>query len=54
MDLAHALKVALETGKVQIGLTETLAAAQGLYHLAYKLAEMLRALHRAVSRAVWA
>jgi large subunit ribosomal protein L30e len=27
MDLAHALKVALETGKVQIGLTETLAAA---------------------------
>ena len=26
MDLAHALKVALETGKVQIGLTETLAA----------------------------
>jgi large subunit ribosomal protein L30e len=29
MDLAHALKVALETGKVEIGLTETLAAAQG-------------------------
>ena len=28
MDLAHALKVALETGKVQIGLTETLAAAE--------------------------
>jgi large subunit ribosomal protein L30e len=29
MDLAHALKVALETGKVEIGLTETLAAAEG-------------------------
>ena len=28
MDLAHALKVALETGKVEIGLTETLAAAE--------------------------
>ncbi|HTW55365.1 MAG TPA: 50S ribosomal protein L30e [Thermoplasmata archaeon] len=28
MDLAHALKVALETGKVKIGLGETLAAAQ--------------------------
>jgi large subunit ribosomal protein L30e len=28
MDLAHALKVALETGKVQIGLTEALAAAK--------------------------
>jgi large subunit ribosomal protein L30e len=28
MDLAHALKVALETGRVQIGLTETLAAAE--------------------------
>jgi large subunit ribosomal protein L30e len=27
MDLAHALKVALETGKVRIGVTETLAAA---------------------------
>jgi large subunit ribosomal protein L30e len=27
MDLAHALKVALETGKVRIGLTETLDAA---------------------------
>ena len=29
MDLAHALKVALETGRVEIGLTETLAAAEG-------------------------
>ena len=29
MDLAHALKVALETGKVEIGLTETLASAEG-------------------------
>ncbi len=29
MDLAHALKVALETGKVRIGLTETLDAAKG-------------------------
>jgi large subunit ribosomal protein L30e len=28
MDLAHALKVALETGKVKIGVTETLATAQ--------------------------
>ena len=28
MDLAHALKVALETGKVEIGLSETLAAAE--------------------------
>jgi len=28
MDLAHALKVALETGKVKIGLTETLDAAK--------------------------
>jgi len=28
MDLAHALKVALETGRVEIGLTETLAAAE--------------------------
>lgn len=28
MDLAHALKVALETGKVRIGLAETVAAAQ--------------------------
>jgi large subunit ribosomal protein L30e len=28
MDLAHALKVALETGTVRIGLTETLDAAQ--------------------------
>ncbi len=27
MDLAHPLKVALETGKVRIGLTETLDAA---------------------------
>jgi large subunit ribosomal protein L30e len=27
MDLAHALKVALETGKVRIGLTETRDAA---------------------------
>ena len=27
MDLAHALKVALQTGKVEIGLTETLASA---------------------------
>ena len=29
MDLNHALKVALETGKVRIGLTETLDAAEG-------------------------
>ena len=28
MDLAHALKVALETGKVELGLTQTLAAAE--------------------------
>jgi large subunit ribosomal protein L30e len=28
MDLAHALKVALETGKVKIGLAETRAAAK--------------------------
>ena len=28
MDLAHALKVAHETGKVRVGLTETLAAAK--------------------------
>jgi large subunit ribosomal protein L30e len=28
MDLAHALKVALQTGKVQIGLAETLASAK--------------------------
>ena len=28
MDLAHALKVALQTGKVEIGLTETLEAAK--------------------------
>ena len=28
MDLAHALKVALDTGKVRVGLTETLAAAK--------------------------
>ncbi len=28
MDLAHALKVALDTGTVRIGLTETLAAAK--------------------------
>jgi large subunit ribosomal protein L30e len=28
MDLAHALKVALETGKVRIGVTETRAAAE--------------------------
>ena len=28
MDLAHALKVALETGKVKVGLTETLEAAK--------------------------
>jgi large subunit ribosomal protein L30e len=28
MDLAHALKVALETGKVKIGLTETLEATR--------------------------
>ncbi len=27
MDLAHALKVALETGKVKVGLSETLDAA---------------------------
>jgi large subunit ribosomal protein L30e len=29
MDLAHALKVALETGTVKIGLTETRAAVAG-------------------------
>ncbi|HTP55862.1 MAG TPA: 50S ribosomal protein L30e [Thermoplasmata archaeon] len=29
MDLAHALKVALETGKVRIGLSESLDAAKG-------------------------
>ncbi len=29
MDLNHALKVALETGKVKIGLAETRAAAEG-------------------------
>ena len=29
MDLAHALKVALETGKVRIGLAESLEAAHG-------------------------
>jgi large subunit ribosomal protein L30e len=29
MDLAHALKVALETGKVRIGLAETKKAAAG-------------------------
>jgi len=28
MDLAHALKVALQTGKVKIGLTETLESAK--------------------------
>jgi large subunit ribosomal protein L30e len=28
MDLAHALKVALETGKVRIGVTETLEAVK--------------------------
>jgi large subunit ribosomal protein L30e len=28
MDLAHALKVALETGKVRLGVTETLDAAK--------------------------
>ncbi len=28
MDLAHALKVALETGQVRLGLTETRAAAE--------------------------
>jgi large subunit ribosomal protein L30e len=28
MDLAHALKVALQTGKVQLGLTETLESAK--------------------------
>jgi large subunit ribosomal protein L30e len=28
MDLAHALKVALETGKVKVGLAETLEAAK--------------------------
>jgi len=28
MDLAHALKVALETGKVELGLTQTLEAAE--------------------------
>ncbi len=28
MDLNHALKVALETGKVELGLSETRAAAQ--------------------------
>lgn len=29
MDLAHALKVALQTGKVRIGLAESKAAAEG-------------------------
>jgi large subunit ribosomal protein L30e len=29
MDLAHALKVALDTGTVKLGLTETLDAAKG-------------------------
>ncbi|MGI0052965.1 MAG: ribosomal L7Ae/L30e/S12e/Gadd45 family protein, partial [Thermoplasmata archaeon] len=29
MDLAHALKVALQTGTVKIGLTETVKAAEG-------------------------
>ena len=29
MDLAHALKVALQTGKVKVGLTESLDAARG-------------------------
>ncbi|HEV2317324.1 MAG TPA: 50S ribosomal protein L30e [Thermoplasmata archaeon] len=29
MDLAHALKVALQTGKVRIGLSETVEAADG-------------------------
>ena len=29
MDLNHALKVALETGKVRLGLTETREAAEG-------------------------
>ncbi|MCI4365945.1 MAG: 50S ribosomal protein L30e [Thermoplasmata archaeon] len=29
MDLAHALKVALETGKVKLGVHETLEAAEG-------------------------
>lgn len=29
MDLAHALKVALQTGKVEIGVKETLASAVG-------------------------
>ncbi len=29
MDLAHALKVALETGKVRLGVHETLDAAEG-------------------------
>jgi len=29
MDLAHALKVALDTGKVKLGLSETLDAAKG-------------------------
>jgi large subunit ribosomal protein L30e len=28
MDLAHALKLALQTGKVRLGVTEALAAAQ--------------------------
>ena len=28
MDLAHALKLALQTGKVRLGVTETLAAAE--------------------------
>ena len=28
MDLAHALKVALQTGRVRLGLTESLAAAE--------------------------
>jgi large subunit ribosomal protein L30e len=29
MDLAHALKLALETGKVKLGVEETRAAAEG-------------------------
>jgi large subunit ribosomal protein L30e len=29
MDLAHALKVALETGTVKLGVRETVAAAEG-------------------------
>ena len=28
MDIAHALKVALQTGKVRVGLTETIEAAR--------------------------